>query len=95
MRGLSIRTKTLGPEHPLTAWAAAGMAWIRERQKNVTDSEQFARRAIATLESVKGPSHHDLATPLTTLARALAQQNKVIAAHPDVAESREALARLK
>ena len=67
-RALTIREKTLGPDHPETAWSLNELAALLQNKGDNAGAEPLLRRALAIRENVLGPDHPDTATSLNDLA---------------------------
>ena len=66
-RGLAIREKALGPEHPNTAQSLNNLAALYDRQGRYEEAEPLYQRALAIREKALGPEHPNTATSLNNL----------------------------
>jgi len=67
-RGLEIRERLLGPEHPNVAADVAALAAILDGQGKRDEAEGLIRRSLAVFERVYGPEHYEVAINLNNLA---------------------------
>jgi len=88
-KGLALRRKLLGNEHPLVVNSLAGLAFALPSQGLYEEGEKTAREALTLSRKVMGDEHPDVAKALGTLAVVLTEAKKF-----DEAElpAREALA---
>jgi tetratricopeptide (TPR) repeat protein len=78
---LSIREKTLGPEHPDTARSLNDLGLLLQLQDDLVQARPLSERALAIREKVFGPEHPDTAQSLNNLAHVVRLQG-------DLAEAR-------
>jgi len=67
-RGLEIRERALGPEHPDVAADAAALAAILDGAGKREEAEALFRRSLTTFERVYGSHHYEIAVTLNNLA---------------------------
>jgi tetratricopeptide (TPR) repeat protein len=81
-RGLAIREKVLGPEHPETAESLNNLASLLWAQDNLAGARPLCERALAISEKVFGREHPKMATSLNNLALVLSDQGDLTDARP-------------
>jgi tetratricopeptide (TPR) repeat protein len=81
-RGLSIREKVLGPEHPDVARSLNNLAALYDNQGKYAKAEPLYVRALSIREQVLGPEHPDVATSLNNLAILYKIQGEYAEAEP-------------
>jgi tetratricopeptide (TPR) repeat protein len=67
-RGLAIRERLLGPNHPDVAADLAALAPILDGLLKRQEAAEMLLRAIGILERAYGPDHYDIAVALNNLA---------------------------
>lgn len=67
-RMLAIAEKTMGPEHPATAFGLHTLAALHRLLGEYTQAEPLFKRALSIAEKTLGPEHPDLAIILAGLA---------------------------
>jgi class 3 adenylate cyclase/tetratricopeptide (TPR) repeat protein len=87
MRGLSIREKALGHEHPDVAESLNSVAIACCEQGRYADAEPLHRRALAIREKAFGSDHRDVAQSLYNLANVYHWQGRYAEAEPLYARS--------
>ncbi len=65
---LSIKERSLGPEHPDTATSLDNLASLYKDVGQDVQAQPLYKRALAIREKVLGPEHPDTATSLDNLA---------------------------
>ncbi len=66
-KALSMRTKTLGPDHPEVAQTLKNMAELYKAQGKNKKAEQFYKRALTINEKTLGSEHPEVASSLENL----------------------------
>jgi tetratricopeptide (TPR) repeat protein len=79
---LSIREKTLGPEHPDTAESLNDLGLLLHLQDDLEQARPLSERALAIREKVLGSEHPDTARSLNNLAHVLRVQGDLAGARP-------------
>ena len=77
---LSIREKTLGPEHPDTAKSLDDLGLLLQLQDDLVQARPLSERALAIREKVLGPEHPDTAQSLNNLAHVVRVQGDLAGA---------------
>lgn len=67
-RGLEIRERTVGPDHPAVAADAAALGAILNGLGKRDEAEALLRRALAVFERTYGAQHHEIAVTMNHLA---------------------------
>ena len=67
-RTLTIREKSLGPDHPDVAVSLNNLAELYRAQGRYADAEPLHKRALTIREKALGPDHPDVALSLNNLA---------------------------
>jgi CHAT domain-containing protein/Tfp pilus assembly protein PilF len=67
-RGLEIRERVLGPEHPVVVAIANNLAILYQLIGNYTKAESLFQRTLTIKEKALGPEHPDVARLLNNLA---------------------------
>jgi tetratricopeptide (TPR) repeat protein len=81
-RGLAIRERELGPDHPNTATSLQNLANLLRDQGQVTSARPLFERALAIREKAIGPNHPVTASSLNHLASLLQDQGDLATARP-------------
>ena len=81
-QALSIREKTLGAEHPLTAASLNSLAFLRSILGDDTAAKPLHERALAIREKAMGAEHPDTGVTVANLAGLLNAQGEHAAAQP-------------
>jgi tetratricopeptide (TPR) repeat protein len=81
-RGLAIREKALGPEHPDIAASLDSLALLLQDQGDLAAARPLLERALATCEKALGPDHLNTASSLNNLAGVLREQGDLAAVRP-------------
>ena len=81
-RGLAIREKALGPEHPNTATSLNNLALLYDRQGRYKEAEPLYQRALGIVEKALGPAHPDTAQSLNSLGLLYDHQGRYEEAEP-------------
>jgi len=81
-RAVSIKEKTLGPDHPSVATSLNNLALVYHAQAKHDKAEPLFRRALAIWQRALGPDHPDVATALNNLAALYKDQGKYAQAEP-------------
>jgi CHAT domain-containing protein/tetratricopeptide (TPR) repeat protein len=66
---LTVREKTLGPEHSDVGKSLNDLAELYRAQGRTTEAEPLMKRGLALREKALGPEHPDVGTSLNNLAR--------------------------
>jgi tetratricopeptide (TPR) repeat protein len=81
-RALSIREKTLGPEHPLTAMSLDNLASLLRERGDLASARPLCERALTIREKTLGPEHPLTAVSLDNLASLLRERGDLAASKP-------------
>jgi len=81
-RGLAVREKVLGPEHPDTATSLHNLAFLLQAQGDLAGARTLCERGLAIREKVLGPEHPDTAKSLNNLALVLQGHGDPAGARP-------------
>jgi tetratricopeptide (TPR) repeat protein len=79
---LSIRERSLGPEHPQTATSLDNLAILVRDQGDFAGARQLFERALAIREKARGLGHPDTATTLNHLGVVLHAEGDLVGAQP-------------
>ncbi len=94
-RNLDLRRKTLGEDHPLTAWALADYAEFLVTRGQFARAEPMLKQARAIFVGTLGPNHPEALSPLYSLAVLRLEQDRPAEARdllaPILAKYRDAL----
>jgi CHAT domain-containing protein len=81
-RGLALRERAEGPEHPRTAESLRKLAWLLDYEGRYPDAEPLARRALAIDEKVLGADDLETAYSLDYLGCILNEEARFAEAEP-------------
>ncbi|MBP1748989.1 MAG: Kinesin light chain [Deltaproteobacteria bacterium] len=79
---LTIREKTLGPDHPDVAISLNNLAELYRQQGRYAEAEPLFQRSLAIWEKALGPFHPDVAISLNNLAGLYYQMGRYAEAEP-------------
>ena len=81
-RGLAIREKALGPNHPDVALSLSNLAGLYQALGRTAEAEPHYKRSLAIRERALGPDHPDVALSLNNLATFYGGQGRAAEAEP-------------
>ncbi len=79
-RGLAMREKALGPDHPDTSVSLNNLGIVLCRLGRCGEAKTYLERAVAVSERAIGPFHPDTAASITNLGNALRRTGDYVAA---------------
>ncbi|MGB8856872.1 MAG: tetratricopeptide repeat protein [Burkholderiales bacterium] len=82
VKGLDIREKSLGPEHPNVATSINNLAALYDAQGDYAKAEPLHQRALTIREMALGPEHPDVAASLINLAALYKSRDQYAKAEP-------------
>jgi tetratricopeptide (TPR) repeat protein len=75
-RGLTLRERAEGPDHPRTAESLRKLAWLFDYEGRYAEAEPILRRSLAIREAAFGRDHPNTAKDLRYLASSLSGQKR-------------------